>query len=391
MLKNKALTIIFTCVFLELFLGGTGRLIELTSFLTLRMCFFLVYIMLIGYFLLAKHKLSWEIVFIISFFLLLCVFDGLIGYLNNAALADIFEDIKPLINIFLLCYLYFSIKTTDDIQYLIKLIKISTVLLVILHFALYSVVLVFSNFALLYSSVNNTQGDNLVFIFKGDTGLVNYTGDLYLCVGFIVWDQYHKRSKLKTFMLICIAISIILTGTRGLIFALAGTYLVKWIFLKLQYRSLVYLFLGMIVLGGIIFSLSDKIGDKDESDQIRYETIHQVIDNINPASLLVGHGFGIGVPIRPTHMEISYLEVFHKQGVLGLLYYTAIFLIAYILYKSNDQRNSMGFFMSLIFVYLLSFTNPYLNHPLGITIISIAIVCMKKMSLVEDKQVLLIR
>jgi len=42
--------------------------------------------------------------------------------------------------------------------------------------------------------------------------------------------------------------------------------------------------------------------------------------------------------------------------------------------------------MSVIFIFILSATNPYINHPLGITVISIAIVSMLKIGELEKNQ-----
>jgi len=391
-LKKSLLKIIFTLVFLELFLGGTGRLTELTAFLTLRMCLFIVYMVLSIIYLIKKHTIPKEIVFIIAFFCFIMTFDSLIGYANGASSSVIFEDVKPLLNVFLLCYLSFSITKIEDIRYLIKLLKISSILLVVLHFVLFGLVLVFSDIGVIYSALsasNNEDSSNVMFFFKGDSGFVNYTGDLYLCVGFIVWEQYHKKSLVKYLALASLAIAIVLTGTRGLIFALAGVYIIKWLILKLNYKSLISLILGAVFIVGVYFQIKNNIGDKDNSDQTRYDTIGQVVDRINPVSFFVGHGLGVGVPVRPVHMEISYLEIFQKQGLIGLFWYFCILLIAYLAYKHSFIEDSIGLYMCVIFIYLLSFTNPYINHPLGITVIAVSIVSLIKLRQFEDQKVLL--
>jgi len=201
-----------------------------------------------------------------------------------------------------------------------------------------------------------------------------------------VWEQYHRKSWLKYIALFVLSIAIIATGTRGLIIGLAGAYLVKWLFLRFNYRSIAYMGAGMVLFLLVVSQLKDNIGDKEESDRIRYEQIGEVKERINPVSFFVGHGFGIGVPVRPIHMEISYLEIFHKQGLLGLFYYLAILIITYLAYKKCLFNNGVGFYMSVIFIFILSATNPYINHPLGITVISIAIVSMLKIGELEKNQ-----
>lgn len=371
---------------LELFLGGTGRLIELNSFLTLRMCLFLIYMLLVLVYLFAGRTLPAEILFIIGFFIVINCLAMLNGYIGGAPFAAVFEDIKPLLNIFLLCYLYFTLKNPDDIRYVLKLLKISAVILALFHIITYIIYLQYSDIAVLYSAINSAQSDNTVFLFKGDSGFLNYTGDIYLCIGFIVWDQYHKNSPFKYIMLFLIMIAIILTGTRGLIISLALVYLVKWLFLKFNYKSLVYICLGSVLTLFVFLNIKNNIGDKDESDQTRYEQIDEVKARVTPVSFIIGHGYGVGVPIRPIHMEISYLEIFHKQGVIGLLYYTAILTIAYMAYKKCKPANALGFYMFILFIFFVSATNPYVNHPLGITAIAVALVCMIKLGKMEKTE-----
>lgn len=386
--EKWVLNVIFTSVFLELFIGGSGRLIEINSFLTLRMCLFMVYMVLIVLFIISGNPLSKPVLIIIGYFTLTTTLSLLIGFSAGTALPSMLEDVKPLLNIFLLIYLWYSINSVKDIRYILKLIKISAVILIILHLVLYYLYLQYSDIAILYSALSPAPEDvdKTMFFFKGTTGFVNYTGDVYLCVGFIVWDQYHKNSILKYIVLFFLVISIILTGTRGLILALAGVYLVKWAILKLNYKSLVYLIVGVITVGVIFSQLKDSIGDKDESDQTRYDAINQVIERITPVSVIFGHGFGFGVPVRPEHMEISYLEVFNKQGIIGLIYYAIIFFTSYLFYKKCKIKNSMGLYMFVLFVYFVSFTNPYINHPLGITIISVALISMIKLSYFEKNE-----
>jgi len=376
---QKCKYLLLTVVLLELFLGGTGRLVEFTAFLTLRMCLFLVYMALIIVYLFLRRTLPIEIVILTCFFLIINLLAAINGFRNGAHFSDIFEDIKPLLNTFLFCYLSFSIKTPRDIRYILKLLKISAVILALLHIVLYSIYLVYHDIGVLYYIINSAQSDNTVFLFKGESGFLNYTGDIYLCVGFIAWDEYHKNTFFKYVALTMILIAIVLTGTRGLIISLGAVYFLKWLLLRINYRSLVYVGIGAVMILAVFSNIQGNIGDKDESDQTRYDQIHQVGERVTPVSTIIGHGYGIGVPIRPIHMEISYLEIFHKQGLLGISYYIMILLIAYMAYKNCKRENVMGFFMFVLFIYFVSSTNPYVNHPLGITVLALALVSMLKL------------
>ena len=77
-------------------------------------------------------------------------------------------------------------------------------------------------------------------------------------------------------------------------------------------------------------------------------------------------------------MEISFLEIFHKQGLIGLTMWFSLFTLIFRLYlkslKKKIQDKTNPFFVSALFTFILSFTNPFINNPLGITIVVITIV-----------------
>ena len=256
---HKLKYILLTVILLELFLGGTGRLTEITSFLTLRMILFIIYMLLIVGYLFTNHTLPKEIVYLIGLFVTLIVLATVMGVAGGAGWADIFEDIKPLLNTFFICYLYFSIKTNSDIKYVLKLIKISALILAVFHLVLGYIVLKYHDMAILYSALNAQDNTISNFTFKGDNGFVNYPGDIYLCIGLIVWDQYHPKTIFKYIAIFIIAIGIILTGTRGLIIGLAAAYLIKWLFLKFNYKSLVFLVAGIAIFIGVFSQLKNNI------------------------------------------------------------------------------------------------------------------------------------
>ena len=126
------------------------------------------------------------------------------------------------------------------------------------------------------------------------------------------------------------------------------------------------------------------LGDKSDSDSVRYTQMDQVISSVNPISLIIGHGFGVGVPIRKIHMELSFLEIFHKQGIIGLIFWFGLFIHIFIMYiniKIKKYKDiALPFLLSVIFVLLQSTTNPYMNNPIGLTMILITIVVFSKLN-----------
>jgi len=122
--------------------------------------------------------------------------------------------------------------------------------------------------------------------------------------------------------------------------------------------------------------------NREESDRIREMQLQQVKDAVSPVSFIVGHGFGDGVRVRKNHMEINYLEIFHKQGIIGIafwLYMLAYIIINYINVKKLQPGNeplARSFLLATFFVYIESITNPFLTNSIGLNIIMISIVCL---------------
>ena len=168
----------------------------------------------------------------------------------------------------------------------------------------------------------------------------------------------------------------ILTGTRGFILMFALLYgLFYGIPMLMRLNIKVLLLTAILIMGSVYFFGNFEIGDKALSDSIRIQQLVQVGERVNPISLFIGHGFGIGVPVREVHMEIAYLEVFHKQGILGLCLWALFFIFLYNTYvrAKNFMNIRKPFFLSVCFVLLVSLVNPIFNNPIGLSLFMIAL------------------
>ena len=196
-----------------------------------------------------------------------------------------------------------------------------------------------------------------------------------MVVGLIFWI-HTDYSKLKGLAIVIITIAIILSGTRGLILMLIILYgLFYGVPLLLKLNLKIIILTVSVILGSLYFFKNIELGNKNLSDSIRMQQIQQVIEQIDPISLFIGHGFGNGVPIRPVHMEIGYLEVFHKQGILGLAVWFIFFTILYNAYVREKTYLAIrrALFLSILFVILISLTNPFFNNPIGISLFIISL------------------
>ncbi|WP_185156004.1 O-antigen ligase family protein, partial [Fulvivirga kasyanovii] len=242
------------------------------------------------------------------------------------------------------------------------------------------------------------------FFYRGELAFF-YKGFIFLSIGLIF--VYFIKPRYWVIMTSIIIFAIILTFTRGFIFALlltAFTYLLlSSLPLKVRLPILFALLTAAIALvyyGNNIYSNVSRIisktelnscftrqfepdkllGNREFSDNERKKQLNQVLERTTITSAFIGHGFGVGVPVRPVHMEVSYLEIFHKQGLLGLLFWGAIFFMLtkkFLDSKSYQSPFSKAFYFSSLFIFFQSATNQYFNNPIGMSFILLALVCLE--------------
>ncbi|QEC68023.1 hypothetical protein FRZ67_12180 [Panacibacter ginsenosidivorans] len=323
------------------------------------------------------NKLDYEIVSITFVFLVLLLFSTIVGFLNYGNDARVYENFFMQSFFLLLPFYPLFIKGKRDVILITKLFIFASALLAISYTLLWLLMLTgVIPFLSVYAIL--TQSDE----FMGRGGIAFwYKGFLYLCVG-IYFVSLINNKLTKRFLQLIIFIALILTFTRGFIAALFATAIIFNFFFKNIVCSILILVIG--VLGFVFLSSAfEQVSfNRDESDQVRYLQIDQVIQSTTPVSFIVGHGLGEGVKVRENHMEINYLEVFHKQGIIGLLFW--FFLLGYIVFiywqiKRTNIANEIyarPFLLATIFVYIESFTNPFLTNSIGMNIVMVSLVCL---------------
>ena len=307
--------------------------------------------------------------------LCLLIFYVVLGWLNGASFILIAEDVKPLTYFFSVVFFSFYIDSEKRVKLLVSLIKKTSISMAVIYIFI-QILFYFGkiDFNLFYNYVN-TQLASTEFFFRGNKGLFFYKGFLYMVIGLIFWI-HTDNSKFKGLAILIITTAMILSGTRGLILMFIILYALFYglpLLLKLNLKILILTV--AVIFGSLFFFKNIELGNKNLSDSIRMQQIQQVIEQIDPISLFIGHGFGNGVPIRPVHMEIGYLEVFHKQGILGLAVWFIFFTILYNAYVREKTYLAIrrALFLSILFVILISLTNPFFNNPIGISLFIISL------------------
>jgi hypothetical protein len=386
-------------IVIELVLGG-GRLISFGT-VSLRMILFALAMPLTLFHLWKGHRIEKRNI------VLLFVFTGMLGVGIAAGLISgaeknlIWEDVKPLMFFYLLPFFGFAINSNETIKKIsITLITSSTFMTLVFLMLLALIALNILPFIQLYNIAYPT-GE---FFFRGEYSFY-YKGFIYLCIGLIFVQRLHGENRWGLLSILLVAI--LSCFTRGLIFALALTYAVYFLYIKRYYKLTI---LALLVCGTVVFfgkeiyasiseqlfqitenkivqanpALSDKLlGDREFSDNARYQQIREVVASITPISLILGHGFGNGVASRPVHMEIAYLEIFHKQGLIGIGVWVFLILSLVSRFKKAIAFNppmATAFFLSALFVFFQSLTNQYINNPIGMGMFLIALTTLDFLS-----------
>jgi hypothetical protein len=374
---GTALLILIT---LEASLLGSGRLLEIGP-LTMKMWLFIaaeIYtlILLVSF---RRLKLS-TILMLLSFATLLCI-GSVRGILQHASTDSIVEDIKPIIYCFVVCFVELTMATKRHLELVVTIIKSAAMIMtlgyVVVMFMLYIGAL---SFLALYDLLSS--GSDAEFMFRGEDGLFFYKGSLYIAIGLIFFA--FDRGWLSRIAAIMAIIGLVMTGTRGYLLALMAVILVQAATGKGGFvRKTRYIIVPFAVVAILLVSLSGQVIGKEDSDSVRIETARQVADQITPLSFFLGNGLGVGVEERPVHMENSYLEIFHKQGALGLLWWASMLILLIARYRSARRINylcAQPLFLSACFVAFESLTNPFINNPIGLFVLIVAMVGLNVIS-----------
>lgn len=376
----KLLPIILWVMVLELVIGGGGRLLPIGS-VTFRILLYMICIPISVSILVIKRKVDTYVIIILGIFTIVLLLAIVLGMLNKALNENIFEDVKPLLFFYSLLFFNITILTEKDIIRVVQIIKFGALAMGVVY--LLSILCIFYDL-IPFSTYYELLEPSGEITWRGGDGLFIYKGFLYLCIGFFFCIS--MKSKWNTFGAFVLLLAIVLTLTRGFILSTLMVYILYLlIFKKNKWLSLSILLVGSMLLVIALPIYMEALGDRDESNSIRALQLQQVFDRTNIINIFLGNGFGIGVPISPVHMEISYLEIFCKQGLIGIVFWGG--LISYIsvlfvcLYKKKEEYHEITIpcFLSVLFVVFQSATNPFINNPIGLSIVLLTIVVFNRL------------
>lgn len=368
---------------------GGGRILPIGP-VTVRMLFYGVALTwtALQFFLGARLRL--DILFFTIAFALLLVFGCVLGLLSGADLASIGTDVKPLTYFFMLPFFSLALRDDADIRRVMVVLRWAGLLLAVLYLAVcVAQVAGLISPTVLFLAIGQGGEDSVGQEFFGRSDpaatsifLFTYKGFLFLCVGVVLWLR--ARGYGFFFAAICL-LAVLLTLVRGYLLALGTVAVIYFLFFQ---RRLLLKLAGILLLAVAAFITLQILqagrggSDVTASDQVRSNTVNQVIERQSFPVVFVGHGLGVGVPERPHGMEISYLQIYHQQGIVGLAFWASLFmaLTLQILRISQRRRDpdAIALYLIALIVFVETATNPTINNPIGMSVVMIALVGLQR-------------
>lgn len=385
-------------VLFEILLGGNGYLTKLGDFRLREMLFgFCIAWVPFRLFIYRPLRLEWQFWALMLAFVGTTAFSTLLGYFGGSRPGAIVAELKPLSYFFMLPFFAVAIRERADVVLVSRVIIACGVALALAYLAVLAVAYSgLVRYTEIYSFLR--QSDEFIFRHHPRGPFVGflYKGSFHVCVALIFLLLHpHARSKILASLL---AISVAMTLTRGLAAAIIGSMTVG-AFMNRRLVRLPATALQMALLIGVLVMatqietqlLSDEFGKQTYSDDtgegtillrptdsIRMKDIATVLNNLSPSSVLVGHGLGSKIGERE-RIEMNYLELLAKQGLLGLALWGGVFLFGLFLYMklpAAAKQFGLPFFLALLFVFLATTTNTFLTGSIGMSTVFIALAAL---------------
>ena len=373
--KRSFFRLFFLFFVFEVIIGGSGRVFEFAGGITLRKINFpialIISFLLIFYF----EKIRKDVAFIFIAYTCLLALNTAIGIANYGNDERIVENILYQSFFLLLPFYTLFIKNLRDIQAVVKIIKISAFIMAVAYLILLCLIL----FGVVdFFEVLAMTEDSPDFMARGESGFL-FKGFLYLCLALFFFDN-EKNLFGKRVKQIFIFIAVYFTFVRGFIVSLILTVFLHQLFFRSIVKSIVVMFAALFLITAFGEYYEASSFDRYESDLIRKQQLQQVLAAVTPVSFVIGHGFGEGVAIRDNHMEVTYLEIFHKQGIIGLIFWFSFLGYLILLYVQCKQlgyeKEARPFILASLFIYIQSATNPFLSNSIGLNMLMISMASM---------------
>lgn len=421
---NRFEKILLTVFFIEVFVGGGGRLLDF-GVLSIRQVLFLLLIFTFVFRILKEKALFDKNIntffrfnpVTIGIYALLFWFvaSAVIGYINGNPISIIVMDFMR-VSYFAVYFplVYYITNDRFNLNRIIQILKYSalTVAIFTITVDLLGKTVFAADFYPFYVFMNTIMNDDL--FFRPSNG-VFYKSHLFVLIGLILSLNNilnKKYQRLDIAIVILASISVLWSETRGFLLAFMLSVImiialdvkiivdpIKGLSSKLkklvQTKPFIKKFvISILVLVAVPFMFQYMTLERFETAPVetkghQIEAPKEVNDvSVNarmefivaskdilvvPKYLIFGMGYGSEVAGRTDGLEMSFLDILLEQGLIGLAIWGYLFLIVFVNYYSAYKRGQrlttldislMAAFMGIL---LLTNINPFINNPIGIS------------------------
>lgn len=410
----------------ELIIGSQGHLLDVSIFgfsLSFRIALF-VLAFLVGVFHIFKNKFfNFKNSKYFSFYLVylfVLVLGVVVALLKGRSLGNIFFDLNGYLFFLILPIFYFVFSNKKVIENLFYILLSGT-----LFFSLKTIFI-------FYIFSHHFQGVDLMFFYKwirdlrvGEITRVNdnffrtfFQSQIYEMFAFLVAmcilcfkKDLIKKDKIFLYIISVLNLgAVIISFSRSYwvgLFASLGFLLVIMISKKINFRQIAisYLKISCTILASILLVfllvkipytntrlddlLNKRLTQSEAASNSRMELLPHMLDGIK-SSPIFGHGFGYGITYNskdprnlnkanPTGQVTTYsfewgwLNFWLKLGIFGFLFYFILILKLIVDSVKVFEIEYWGIILSLIALSFTHIFSPYLDHPLGIGLLILAI------------------
>jgi hypothetical protein len=374
---------LFTVSLLELFMGGGGRLTAVGP-VSLRMVLFAACLCatLVAILFPRRHSDGVQLAMLLVLVYLLVHVAGLVvGATNGGSLSQMLLEFQQSLYWLAAPFFALMLQSERDVQRAARLVRIAGVTLA----AGYIAILIGLLAGILHlGSLQAIIGPTGEVRFRSGEFFI-YKGFLYLGISIVFFVA--ARGKYWGLIVTLIALALAFTFTRGLLISTSAAVLLMLCFQgrwRAAVPALVLTASAAFLLWIYLPSSDTKVGGNYAiSTGQRLEDMTYMAEHATPGTLLIGEGFGSLINNR-LGIENTFLFVLWKLGVLGLLFWLLPLSLCVYYYSKIPNRGSNplanAYLFGTILVYVQTTANPFLNNPIGLSFVMLALFSLRTLS-----------
>jgi hypothetical protein len=374
---------LFAVSLLELFMGGGGRLTAVGP-VSLRMVLFAACLCATLVAVLFPRRRSDGVqlaMFLVLLYLLVHVGGLIVGAINGAPASEMVIEFQQSLYWLAAPFFALMLQSERDVQRSARLVQIAGATLSAIYVAILMGLLAGIIHLGLLRAIVDPSGE---IRFKSGEFFI-YKGFLYLGISIVFFVA--MRSKYWLGLVTLIALALALTFTRGLVISTSVAVLLM-LFFQGRWRAAIP---ALVLVASAAFlvwiylpSTDTKIGGNyDVSTNQRLEDMTYMVDHVRASTLLVGEGLGSMINNR-FGIENTFLWELWNLGAPGLLFWLLPLVLSIYYYSKISNRRSNGlanaYLFGTILVYVQTTANPYLNNPIGLSFVMLAMFSLRILS-----------